>query len=58
MASDGTRKEPDWEALERARIARSRAYFRETTPGQRIEDALRLSWELTKLSRRTPSQQR
>lgn len=38
--------------MERARIARARDYYRETTPGERVESALLLSRELTALAAR------
>lgn len=47
-----TPKMPDWERMERASIARAQQEYRETTPGQRVEQVIELSRELTALAAR------
>jgi hypothetical protein len=47
-----TPREPDWKRLERASVARARDHFQNTTPGQRVEEVIELSRELTELARR------
>jgi len=45
-------KMPDWDRMERARIAADQEDFRRTTPGQRVELAIELSREMTALAAR------
>lgn len=47
-----TPRKPDWERLNRASIAREREHFQNTTPGQRVEEVIEFSRELTKLAAR------
>jgi hypothetical protein len=45
-------KKVDWDAMERASLARAREDYQRTTPGQRVEEQIELSRELTKLANR------
>lgn len=43
-------KMPDWELMEQARIRADQEDYRRTTPGQRVEQVIELSRQLTTLA--------
>ncbi len=52
MIANARPQKPDWDALDRASARAEREDYARSTPGQRVEQQIALSRELTKLASR------